>query len=311
MTSISKNQVNFYSVGEADEHQRLDNLLIKILKGVPKSDIYRIIRGGEVRVNKKRAEVSDKVQINDVIRIPPVRISEKLEKSAAPKSNFPVLFEDDYFLIINKPDGVACHGGSGISFGVIEQLRQTYPHYKFLELVHRLDKDTSGILIIAKKRQALVAIQDMMKHNQMQKFYYALSVGKWVDNKRNIKVPLFKYLTKDGERRVRVQHDEASKYANTIFTVVKSYGDFTLVKAELKTGRTHQIRVHLQHIDHPIAGDDKYGDFELNKQLFKAGLKRMFLHACEISFKHPITEKPIKINAALPDDLQAFLDGLL
>ncbi len=310
MTSISKNQVNFYSVGEADEHQRLDNLLIKILKGVPKSYIYRIIRGGEVRVNKKRAEVSDKVEINDVIRIPPVRISEKLEKSAAPKSNFPVLFEDDYFLIINKPDGVACHGGSGISFGVIEQLRQTYLDYKFLELVHRLDKDTSGILIIAKKRQALVAIQDMIKHNQMQKFYYALSVGKWVDNKRNIKVPLFKYLTKDGERRVRVQHDEASKYANTIFTVVKSYGDFTLVKAELKTGRTHQIRVHLQHIDHPIAGDDKYGNFELNKQLFKAGLKRMFLHACQISFVHPITNKEILIVADLPDNLNNFLDSL-
>ena len=306
MTPISKNQVNFYSVGEADDGQRLDNLLIKLLKGVPKSYIYRIIRGGEVRINKKRADVFDKVKINDIIRIPPVKISEKLEKPLAPKSNFPVLFEDDYFLIINKPDGVACHGGSGISFGVIEQLRQTYPQYKFLELVHRLDKDTSGILIIAKKRQALVAIQEMLRHNQMQKFYLALTLGKWMDSKRNIKAPLYKYLTKDGERRVRVQHEDA-KFANTIFTVVKSYNDYTLVQAELKTGRTHQIRVHLQYIEHPIAGDDKYGDFELNKKLYKDGLKRMFLHACQIEFIHPITGKQVKVIADLPSNLNDFL----
>ncbi len=309
MTQISKNQVNFYSVGEADDSQRLDNLLIKLLKGVPKSYIYRIIRGGEVRINKKRAEVSDKVKINDIIRIPPVKINEKLEKAPAPKSNFPVLFEDEYFLIINKPDGVACHGGSGISFGVIEQLRQTYIQYKFLELVHRLDKDTSGILIIAKKRQALVALQDMLRHNQMQKFYLALTIGKWVDNKRNIKAPLYKYLTKEGERRVRVQHEDG-KTSNTIFTVMKAYTNYTLVQAELKTGRTHQIRVHLQHIGHPITGDDKYGDFELNRQLYKDGLKRMFLHACQIEFMHPITNQPIKVRAELPNNLNDFLQLL-
>lgn len=310
MGTFSKNQVNFYTVTEKDENQRLDNLLTKLLKGVPKSYIYRVIRSGEVRINKKRADASDKVMFGDVIRIPPVRVSNSLTREKIiPRTVFPVLFEDDYFLIINKPDGVACHGGSGVSFGVIEQIRQNYPKSKFLELVHRLDRNTSGILILAKKRQALVLIQDLIRNKEMKKNYLALTVGCFKDKMRNVKEPLYKFLTKTGERYVKVDH-ENGKFSQTIFHVVKLYNGFTLVCADIKTGRTHQIRVHLQHIGYPIVGDDKYGDFELNKELIKAGFKRMFLHAYAIEFIHPITQQKIAIRADLPPVLQNFLDTL-
>ena len=306
---LSKNQVNYHLVSEKDEDMRLDNLLMRLLKGVPKTHIYRIIRSGEVRINKKRASANDKVALGEEIRIPPVEINTKQESYVAiPRANFPIIFEDDYFLIINKPDGVACHGGSGVSFGVIEQLRNYSPHAKFLELAHRLDRDTSGLLIIAKKRRALVGIQELIKNGKMRKQYLALTIGEWKDNLRNVKAPLLKYLTKEGERRVRVDH-ENGQYSQTIFSIVKNYVGYTLVNADLKTGRTHQIRVHLQHIGYPIIGDVKYGDFEHNKQLLKLGFKRMFLHAASLEFVHPITNASISLEAKLPSALQGFLDA--
>lgn len=308
MNEINRNQVNFYQATEADENQRLDNLLIKILKGVPKSHIYRIIRSGEVRLNKSRATASNKVQPGDLIRIPPIRIAESSSASHIPAATFPILFEDAYYLIIDKPSGIACHGGSGISFGVIEQLRQN-GQYKFLELAHRLDKETSGVLILAKKRQALVQLQEQMKNNQIIKEYYALCNGVIPDERRNVKAPILKYLTKEGERRVKIDHTNG-QFAHTIFTIQTRFNAFTLVNANLQTGRTHQIRIHLQSIGYPIAGDEKYGKFEINHELQKNGLKRMFLHAHHVFFKHPITEKNIDIISPLPLNLKGFLEHL-
>lgn len=304
MSIFSKNQVNYYTVTEKDDNQRLDNLLIKLLKGVPKSYIYRIIRNKEVKINNKKSDASVKVAIGDIIRIPPVKVA-ITETPIIPDGSFPVLYEDDYFLIIDKPSGVACHGGSGVSFGVIEQLRQSYHGAKFLELAHRLDRDTSGVLILAKKRQALVQIQDIIRNNQIKKHYLALTLGHWRDQVRNVKVPLFKYLTADGERRVRVDPING-KFSHTIFSVVKLCDEYTLVKADIKTGRTHQIRVHLQHLGYPIAGDSKYGEFDKNKNLAKNGLKRMFLHACHIEFIHPITKEKLIVKSSLPTDLDSF-----
>lgn len=310
MNEINQNQVNFYTVSEADENQRLDNLLIKLLKGVPKSHLYRIIRSGEVRINKARCLVNDKVQLGDLIRIPPIQISESSQlKKVIPAATFPVIFEDDYYLIINKPHGIACHGGSGISFGVIEQLRQA-KLYKFLELAHRLDKETSGILILAKKRLALVELQEQMKNNQITKEYFALTIGAWRDEKRNVKAPIYKYTNKDGERRVRIDQ-ELGQFAHTIFTLKKKYSQFSLVNADLQTGRTHQIRIHLQHLGFPIAGDEKYGDFEQNKLINKQGLKRMFLHAHHIKFIHPITKQAVEIHCPLPPELTGFITKLM
>ena len=309
MNEINKNQVIFYQVNENDENQRLDNLLIKVLKGVPKSHIYRIIRSGEVRINKGRCQVMDKVQLNDMIRIPPIRIAENTSTAKyIPQGSFPILFEDDYYLILNKPNGVACHGGSGVSFGVIEQLRQHSTH-KFLELAHRLDKETSGILILAKKRLALVQLQELMKNNLITKEYSALSIGAWADDRRNVKAPIHKYLNKDGERRVKIDK-ELGQYAHTIFSVIKKYRDFTLVNADLHTGRTHQIRIHLQSVGMPIAGDEKYGNFDLNKQLPRQGLKRMFLHARHIRFIHPMTGAVLEITCPIPTELSQFLNTL-
>ncbi|MCC2645184.1 MAG: pseudouridine synthase [Burkholderiales bacterium] len=303
MNIFSKNQVNFYTVTEKDENQRLDNLLIKLLKGVPKSYIYRIIRNKEVKVNNKKSDASKKVIIGDIIRIPPVKTAVS-SAPTIPAGSFPVLYEDDYFLIIDKPSGVACHGGSGVSFGVIEQLRKNYPE-RFLELAHRLDRDTSGVLILAKKRQALIQIQDIIRNNKINKYYFALTLGCWRDQIRNVKAPLFKYLTEEGERRVRIDPVNG-KFAHTIFSVVKASEEFTLVKADIKTGRTHQIRVHLQHLGYPIAGDTKYGEFDKNKLLAKNGLKRMFLHAFQIEFIHPVSKEKMVIKSKLPSDLESF-----
>lgn len=306
MYQLNNNQVNIYQITENEAMQRIDNFLTKILKGVPKSHIYRIIRSGEIRINSKRCAVSDKLNIGDMVRIPPIRVAQpETPNKFIPAAKFTILYEDEYYLIINKPSGIACHGGSGVSFGVIEQLRAAN-QYKFLELAHRLDRETSGVLILAKKRSGLVQLQELIRNNQLIKEYYALSVGKWNDDKRNVKLPIEKYLNKDGERRVRIDH-ENGQFAHTIFTVVKKFAEFTLVNAQLQTGKTHQIRIHLQHLTYPIAGDDKYGDFILNRQLAKIGLKRMFLHAHHVQFTHPITDKIIDIKCELPDELSKFL----
>lgn len=315
----------FLTVGEESAGQRLDNFLIRVLKGVPKTHVYRIIRSGEVRVNKGRAAADDRVETGDVVRIPPVRIADSVATKAtnpAPAREFPVLFEDDHLLAIDKPAGVAVHGGSGVSFGVIEQLRQARPAAKFLELVHRLDRETSGILLVAKKRSALTKLQDQFRDRETGKTYLALVAGAWPANKKVIDQPLHKYLQADGERRVKVvaKDDPDGMRSITLVKVAQKLPlplgegggegsrEATLLEVTIKTGRTHQIRVHLASAGHPIAGDDKYGDFDLNKSLARQGLKRMFLHAWRLQFDHPATGERIALQAPLPPELQKFTD---
>lgn len=300
------------TVGEESAGQRLDNYLLRQLKGVPKSHVYRIIRSGEVRVNKGRAAAETRVAIGDVVRLPPVRTSEKAEQKAerpAPARDFPILYEDDHLLAIDKPAGVAVHGGSGVSFGVIEQLRQARPTARLLELVHRLDRETSGVLLVAKRRPALTRLQDQFRDRETGKTYLALVAGSWPASRKVIDQPLHKYLQADGERRVRVvaKDDPDGMRAITLVKVARSLPGFTLLEVTIKTGRTHQIRVHLAAQGHPIAGDDKYGDFELNKALARQGLKRMFLHAWRLRLAHPQTGETLSIEAPLPPELATFL----
>jgi 23S rRNA pseudouridine955/2504/2580 synthase len=299
-------------VDEDSAGQRLDNFLIRHLKGVPKTHVYRIIRSGEVRINKGRVAADTRVQTGDVVRVPPVRTSEKaaqkLEKPA-PGREFPLLLEDEFLLAIDKPAGVAVHGGSGVSFGVIEQLRQARPAAKFLELVHRLDRETSGILLVAKKRSALTHLQDQFRERETGKTYLALVVGDWPASKKVIDAPLHKYLLPDGERRVKVvgKDDPDGMKSVTLVKIRQRLAGFTLLEVTIKTGRTHQIRVHLASQGHAIAGDDKYGDFDLNKTLQKQGLKRMFLHAWKLQFSHPASGERVALQADLPPDLEKFV----
>ncbi|HZW12776.1 MAG TPA: 23S rRNA pseudouridine(955/2504/2580) synthase RluC [Noviherbaspirillum sp.] len=305
-------QVRLVTISEEEADQRIDNFLLRICKGVPKSHIYRVLRSGEVRVNKGRIDQTYRLKEGDVVRVPPIRIAEKATQ-LVPGAEFSILFEDAHLLIIDKPAGVAVHGGSGVSYGVIEQLRAARPQAKFLELVHRLDRETSGILLLAKKRSALSNLHEQIREGQLDKRYLTLVRGTWQNTRQHVKLPLFKYTTPDGERRVRVQADGAPSH--TVFNLVKRFGDFVLLEAELKTGRTHQIRVHLASSGFPILGDDKYGDFALNKALQKAdgervALKRMFLHAHQITFRHPETGEPITLKAQLPPECQRFLKSL-
>ncbi len=304
-------QVQSVQVDEESAGQRLDNFLIRHLKGVPKTHVYRIIRSGEVRVNKGRASADSRVQAGDVVRVPPVRLSEAAvlkKEHPAPAREFPVLFEDDHLMAIDKPAGVAVHGGSGVSFGVIEQLRQARPGAKFLELVHRLDRETSGILLVAKRRSALTKLQDQFRERETGKTYLALAVGDWPACTKVIDVPLHKYLQADGGRRVQAvaKDDPDGMRSITLVKVARRLPGFSLLEVTIKTGRTHQIRVHLASQGHPIAGDDKYGDFDLNKALQKQGLKRMFLHAWRLQFNHPATGERIELRAPLPPDLHHF-----
>ena len=303
-------------VDEDSAGQRLDNFLLRILKGVPKTHVYRIIRSGEVRINKGRAAADTRVEIGDTVRVPPVRVSdkiaEKLEKPA-PAREFPVLFEDDHLLAIDKPAGVAVHGGSGVSFGVIEQLRQARPQARFLELVHRLDRDTSGILLLAKKRSALTNLQDQFRERETGKTYLALVQGHWAANRKVNDTPLHKYLLPDGERRVKVVAKDHPDAMHSVSLVkvrqrlpaqpAQGLPELSLLEVTIKTGRTHQIRVHMASSGHPIAGDDKYGDFELNKVLQKQVLKRMFLHAWRLQFNHPLTGERHELLCPLPPEL--------
>ena len=318
--AISKDSVSLITVAEHEAGQRLDNYLIKILKGVPKSHIHRIIRAGEVRLNKKRCKPDSRIQTGDLLRIPPVRTAEKQRSSenraqAVPAREFDIIYEDDALLVIDKPAGVAVHGGSGVSFGVIEQIRRARPEARYLELVHRLDKDTSGLLMIAKKRSALVKLHEAIRNDHPKKIYLALGVGKLPNNGFHVKLPLFKYTGAQGEKMVRVSEDGQS--AHTIFRVLNRFSDdllhqvglshLTFVQATLKTGRTHQIRVHLQSQHCPIAGDERYGDYQANKRLQKLGLKRMFLHAAELHLDHPLTGEKLILKAPLPQDLAQFV----
>jgi len=311
MTDIRKDSVTLHKVDENGADQRLDNYLVRLLKGVPKSHIYRIIRSGEVRVNKGRVDAQHRLQQGDELRIPPIRIADKPASadSHIPQHEFPIVYEDDALLVINKPAGVAVHGGSGVSFGVIEQLRRARPQARYLELVHRLDRETSGLLMIAKKRSALVKLHEMIRNDVPQKRYFALGLGQWPANVRHVKLPLHRFHTPNGERMVRVDEDQGI-YAHTIFTVQQRYADVTLVEALLRTGRTHQIRVHMQASGCPIAGDEKYGDFAANRELQRRGLKRMFLHAANLSLPHPLTGEQLALHAPLPKELTRFLDTL-
>lgn len=316
MSSLGKDAVSWLEVGEDSAGQRVDNFLLKMCKGVPNSHIYRILRSGEVRVNKGRVKADYRLQLGDQVRVPPMRVSaraaEGADKPAAPARDFPVVFEDDAVLVIDKPAGVAVHGGSGVSFGVIEQLRRARPQAKFLELAHRLDRETSGLLIIGKKRSALVRLQDDFREASMGKRYFALVKGRWLNQIQHIRQPLYKYLIENGERRVRV--DPEGKAAHSIVRLVKRWqtgqGYFSLVEVELKTGRTHQIRVHLTNAGFPLLGDDKYGDFALNKELQRLGLKRMFLHAAKLEMTHPVTGESLALEAPLPPELGEFLRRL-
>lgn len=312
MPEIIKESVNWVTVDEGGVGQRIDNFLVKILKGVPKSRIYRLVRSGELRVNSKRVDVDYRLQEGDRLRIPPIRTAQPaMEKPAGPveaRLAGCVLYEDDALVALAKPSGMAVHGGSGISRGVVEQLRLERPEAKFLELVHRLDKETSGVLLVAKKRSALVKLHQMMREGGADKRYLTLVKGAWCNEKQHVKLPLHKFLTESGERRVAVK--EGGQASHTVFRLVKKFNEFSLLEAELKTGRTHQIRVHLAHLGFPIAGDDKYGDFPLNKELQKRGLKRMFLHAFRIAFPHPLTGAPLVVEAPLPDELERFVASL-
>lgn len=322
MAAVSKNSVTQAIVSEDEQGQRLDNFLLKICKGVPKSHVYRILRSGEVRVNRKRVDAAYRLQLGDVLRIPPVRIAQKNEAIAEEivagaefKTALPILYEDEALLVIDKPAGIAVHGGSGVSFGVVEALRRQRPAAKFLELAHRLDRETSGVLLLAKKRSALVALHDMFRDGGLangkrgaDKRYLVLVKGRWMDPVRHVKLPLFKYLLDSGERRVRVA--EQGKPSHTVFRLLARWENFSLLEAELKTGRTHQIRVHLAHLGYPIAGDEKYGDFAVNKLLLKSGLKRMFLHAWKMRFAHPLSGEALALEAAVPDALHGFMARL-
>jgi len=307
MNSLSKESVTWVEIDEGGEGQRIDNFLFRHLKGVPKSHIYRILRG-EVRVNKKRIDQTYRLQFGDILRIPPIRVAEKPDTSFIPACEFPVLFEDEALLAIDKPAGTAVHGGSGVSFGVIEQLRRARPQAKCLELVHRLDRETSGVLLVAKKRSALTGMHEIMREGNSDKRYLTLVLGAWQNTKQHVKLRLHKFDTPQGEKRVMVRED--GQTAHTIFTLQQRWPGFSLLEAQLKTGRTHQIRVHLSHLGFPIAGDAKYGDFARNKELMKQGLKRMFLHAHTIAFNHPLTGEPLNITAPLAPELQKFLDRL-
>lgn len=314
--------VRLVSVDDGSAGQRLDNFLLRELKGVPKTHVYRIIRAGEVRVNKGRAAADTRLALGDVVRIPPVRVAEPAtpaQQAAVPPREFPVLFEDEHLLVIDKPAGVAVHGGSGVSFGVIEQLRRARPEARFLELVHRLDKETSGLLMLAKKRSALTHLQDQLRQRETGKTYAALVVGAWPAARKVIDVALHKYLTPEGERRVRaVANDHADgRRSVSLVRIERSFAAFTLLDVTIKTGRTHQIRVHLLNEGHAIVGDDKYGDFPMNKALASGRLvpgvkfERMFLHARRLAFDHPATGARIELSAPLPPECETLLAQLL
>ncbi|QSX31472.1 23S rRNA pseudouridine(955/2504/2580) synthase RluC [Shewanella cyperi] len=314
-TETSPTQVQFVTIDEDNAGQRIDNFLLSKLKGVPKSMIYRIVRKGEVRVNKGRIKPEYKLAIGDEVRVPPVRVAEK-DYRTAPSANLSrvsqledrILFEDKHLIVLNKPAGIAVHGGSGVDYGVIEALRSLRPQQKFLELVHRLDKDTSGVLLVAKKRSALKHLHDQLRHKQMQKDYLALVRGQWQSHDRVVKAPLLKLTLKSGERIVRVSSD--GKPSETRFQVVNYFQGATLVQASPVTGRTHQIRVHCQFQGHPIACDDKYSEQKFDDSMRALGLNRLFLHAARLRFTHPDTETEMVMEAPLDEELQTLLTKL-
>jgi len=300
--------VRLVEVGPEHDGQRLDNFLLRLCKGVPKSHIYKAIRSGEVRVNKGRSGADQRVAAGDVVRVPPLRQPAPGQAGPAPAAEFPVVFEDDVLLVIDKPAGVAVHGGSGVAHGVIERLRAARPQARFLELAHRLDRETSGLLMLAKKRSALLALHRMLREGEGSKHYLALVCGDWVNDRQHLRQPLAKWTTRSGERRVKVDPD--GQQAHTIVTLLHRYGACSLVDAELRTGRTHQIRVHLAASGFPIVGDDKYGDDAVREQFARQGFRRMFLHAHRLALHHPASGEPMNLEAPLPPECDRLLQRL-
>ncbi len=307
-----KPKVQFIEIADDFEGQRIDNFLRARLKNVPKSMIYRVLRKGEVRVNKKRIKPEYKLQAGDLIRVPPIRVPEP--ENAAPVSTklskvaeleHCIIYEDDHLLVLNKPSGTAVHGGSGLKFGAIEALRALRPEARFLELVHRIDRDTSGILLIAKKRSALRHLQEQFRNKTVQKYYFALVMGEWKASCKKVTAPLLK-----NEVNSIVRVNPNGKASDTRFRVIERFEQATLVQASPVTGRTHQIRVHCQYTGHPIAWDDRYGDRRFDAYTAKAGLNRLFLHAANIRFVHPASEEAMELNAPMGSELEQALTFL-
>jgi len=311
-TEQSRPAVRYLAIDPSEAGQRIDNFLLRILKGVPRSYIYRILRKGEVRVNKGRISARYRLQAGDLVRIPPVRTAERRpprpDDRLLGRLGQSILFEDARFLAIDKPSGLAVHGGSGLKFGLIEALRALRPEERFLELVHRLDRDTSGCLLIAKRRSALRILHEMLRENAMDKRYLALFAGSWPEQRVEVDAPLLKNTLKSGERVVRV--DAAGKRAVTRFRVLQRFPGAMLIEARLLTGRTHQIRVHAAHLGTPILGDEKYGDTGLNREYRQQGLKRLFLHAASLRFRWPETNQDQFIQAPLEPTLERVLERL-
>ena len=307
MNDLSKARATWLEVGEESAAQRIDNFLLRRLKGVPKSHVYRVLRSGEVRVNSARVKPEYRLKPGDRIRLPPVRVSERKAPIAQPLE-FPVVYEDAALLVIDKPAGVAVHGGSGVSYGVIESLRAARPQAKLLELAHRLDRDTSGLLIVAKKRSALVELHRLLREAAVEKVYVAVVKGA-VKKPLEIREPLHKYVSATGERRVSV--GAGGREAVTRVKPLKASDHYSVLEVRLLTGRTHQIRVHLAHAGHPVLGDDKYGDFPLNRAVAKLGVRRLLLHARRLGFAHPVTGEGMSLESKLPDDMREFIDQRL
>ncbi len=311
-------RVTLIEIDDRCAGQRIDNFLFRLCKGVPKSHLYRLLRNGAVRINKKRADCAQRLAQGDWVRIPPLRRAQRNHDQASkqahtsPAVDFPVLYEDDDLLAVDKPAGIAVHGGSGVSFGMIETVRRARPHAPFLELVHRLDRETSGLLLIAKKRSALLHLHAQIRAQRIDKRYLTCVRADWHARRRVVTAPLHKYLTAAGERRVCIHPN--GQAAHTVFHLIKRYAGYALLEAEIKTGRTHQIRVHLAHCGAPIVGDDKYGDFALNRVLARedAGpcLQRMFLHAYRLCLPHPSRAAPLELTAPLPNACERFLNHL-
>ena len=298
--AVARSRASTLEVGEESAAQRIDNFLLRRLKGVPKSHVYRILRSGEVRVNSGRVKPEYRLKAGDRVRVPPIRTSERTHTPEP--AEFPIVHEDEALIVLDKPAGVAVHGGSGVSFGVIESLRAARPQAKVLELAHRLDRDTSGLLMVAKKRSALVELHRMLRDGEVEKLYLALASGRPPKAEFEISEALHKYVTAQGERRVSVTG--AGRASRTRVRVLQSGGGYSLLELRLLTGRTHQIRVHLAHVGHPVLGDTKYGDFELNR---KTGGKRLFLHASRLALRHPVTGEALTLQSPLPAEMDQFV----
>ena len=307
MNDLNKPRAVTVEIGEESAAQRIDNFLLRTLRGVPKSHVYRVLRSGEVRVNSGRVGPDYRLQIGDRVRVPPVRVSTSVKAPPRP-AEFPIVHEDASILVVDKPAGVAVHGGSGVSYGVIESLRAGRPQQKFLELAHRLDRDTSGLLILCKKRSALVELHRQLREGEVEKIYAAIVKGVPERDAFDIDEPLHKYVTGAGERRVSVK--AGGMIAHTKVKVAQKGREASLLEIRLLTGRTHQIRVHLAHAGHPVLGDDKYGDFDLNRALARQGVKRLFLHARKLAFDHPIEKKRLRLESPLPADMLGFIHAL-